>query len=70
MYAKSIYVQSAAAQIRRITAENKDPEVVRDKVRRAGGVSIAGGVIGGIIQFLGLAAVIFSTFLARKYGLR
>jgi hypothetical protein len=70
MYAKSIYVQSAAAQIRRITAENKDPEVVRDKIRRAGGVSIAGGAIGGIIQFLGLAAVIFSTFLARKYGLR
>lgn len=74
MLAKSFYVQSAAGKIRRITSENADPAVVRDKVGRAGGVSVAGAVIGGTILFIVFGIIFTAAFVAtveaRRRGLR
>ena len=70
MFAKSFYVQSAAGKIRRIVSENADPEVVRDKVRRAGGVSVAGAVIGSCILLAVFVVAFVAAAEARRRGLR
>lgn len=56
LFAKSAYVQHAVGKVARIRqAGGGDDEIVR-----AGGISVAGGAIGGLIMALGYAAVILS----------
>ena len=69
MFAKSYYVTTAAAQIRAIMAMESEPAEVRDRVRRAGGVSVAGAVVGGVIMgmlFLVLIGVIAAGVVASR----
>jgi hypothetical protein len=56
MYAKSWYVMFAASRIRTIQQEEPDPQGAREKIARAGGVSVPGAIIGGVIFAAAFAA--------------
>ncbi|MEA3017821.1 MAG: hypothetical protein QOI38_2543 [Sphingomonadales bacterium] len=55
MFAKGLYVQHALSQIDKVRAGGGD----EDAVRRAGGVSILGGAIGGAILAAGIASLVY-----------
>jgi hypothetical protein len=48
---RSIYIAAARRTIARIRAASRDEDDARQTIQRAGGVSIAGAVVGGLIVF-------------------
>ncbi len=58
MQAKAWYVMAAAGRIRSILREETDPHRAREKIARAGGVSIPGAIIGGVMLLGAVAGVL------------
>ncbi len=65
-YGRAYYVRSAIKQVRHINATTSDPAVVRDKVTRAGGVSVVGAILGGAVMFALLVLVVCGEIAKRK----
>lgn len=59
--AKSLYIRSAATKIRAIAATEDNPDLLRARVMRAGGISMPGAIIGTIIMLVGVVAQIVVT---------
>lgn len=67
MLAKAIYVGHAQSKIRKIKGRAVSAEEASAKIVRAGGVSIAGGIIGGSI-WVGLVLLTFAPLFATMTG--
>ncbi len=67
MFAKAAYVGHAQSKIRKIKARAVSAEDAAAKIVRSGGVSIAGGVIGGSI-WVGLVLLTFAPLFAGMTG--
>lgn len=52
LFGKSMYIQDAIKRIDRITREESDPVRARERIRRTGGVSVAGAVLGAVITLV------------------
>ena len=62
IWAKCLYVHNAIGKIRAIAAAETDPARRDEKIRQAGGVSVAGAVIGAIV----MAVFLFALFAAER----
>jgi hypothetical protein len=60
MTGKSVYVMDAARKIRKLCTQERDPIRQRERIAQAGGVSVAGAVLGALIIVAAIAAVVFA----------
>jgi hypothetical protein len=61
---RRLYVATAGTTIARIRASSQNEEEARETIRRAGGVSIAGAVLGGLLASIAIALAFIVGFRA------
>jgi hypothetical protein len=70
LWGKSMVVKKAARDVRAAVAAESNPQYLRERIEREGGVSVPAAIVGGVIEGILVALVVMAGILvAAHHGL-